>query len=42
MSNKGIVFLHLPSVKIISQPLLFLWLGVGIHGPPSAACRVDK
>lgn len=42
MSNKGIVCLHFSLIKIISQPLLFLWLGVGVREPPSTSCRVDK
>lgn len=42
MSNKGIVSLHLPLIKIISQPLLCLWLGMGVHEPPSTSRRVDK
>lgn len=42
MSNKGIVCLHLPLIKIISQPLLCLWLGMGVREPPSTSRRVDK
>jgi len=44
MSNEGkeLSVCTFPSINIISQPLLCLWLYAGWHEPPSTACSVDE